>query len=46
MHHIRECLPQLKVRVNTMALQCQSLLNSYGEPVVDKNRTMLQIMYA
>ncbi|KAH7725507.1 dynamin 1 protein [Aphelenchoides avenae] len=44
MHHIRECLPQLKIRVNTMTLQCQSMLNSYGEPVVDKNRTMLQII--
>ncbi|KAI6234566.1 Dynamin central region family protein [Aphelenchoides fujianensis] len=32
-HHIRECLPQLKARVSTMIAQCRSLLNSYGEPV-------------
>lgn len=44
MHHIRECLPQLKLRVGTMTAQCQSLLNSYGEPIVDKNRTLLQII--
>uniref|UniRef100_A0A7E4V250 dynamin GTPase n=1 Tax=Panagrellus redivivus TaxID=6233 RepID=A0A7E4V250_PANRE len=44
MHHIRECLPQLKLRVGTLAAQCQSLLHSYGEAVVDKNRTLLQII--
>uniref|UniRef100_A0A915D1R5 Dynamin GTPase n=1 Tax=Ditylenchus dipsaci TaxID=166011 RepID=A0A915D1R5_9BILA len=44
MHHIRQCLPQLKLRINTMTLQCQSLLNSYGEPVTDKSRTLLQII--
>lgn len=43
-HHIRECLPQLKVRVNTLAAQCRSLLNSYGEPVVDQSRTLLQLI--
>uniref|UniRef100_A0A914ICV1 Dynamin GTPase n=1 Tax=Globodera rostochiensis TaxID=31243 RepID=A0A914ICV1_GLORO len=44
MHHIRECLPQLKVRVSTMTVQCQTILRSYGDPVVDKNRTLLQII--
>ncbi|VDM36822.1 unnamed protein product [Toxocara canis] len=44
MHHIRECLPQLKVRVNVMMAQCQSLLTSYGEPVQDHGRTLLQII--
>ncbi|CAD5219786.1 unnamed protein product [Bursaphelenchus okinawaensis] len=43
-HHIRECLPQLKVRVNTLMSQCRSLLNSYGEPVGDKSRTLLQLI--
>lgn len=28
MHHIRECLPQLKARVSTMTSQCRQLLNS------------------
>ncbi len=36
MHHIRACLPDLKSRVNVMISQYQNLLNSYGEPVVDK----------
>ncbi|VDK53803.1 unnamed protein product [Anisakis simplex] len=44
MHHIRECLPQLKVRVNVMMNQCQALLSSYGEPVQDHSRTLLQII--
>lgn len=44
MHHIRDCLPELKTRVNVMASQFQSLLNSYGQDVVDKNTTLLQIM--
>ncbi|CAD5226872.1 unnamed protein product [Bursaphelenchus xylophilus] len=43
-HHIRECLPQLKVRVNTLMGQCRSLLNSYGQPVEDKSRTLLQLI--
>ena len=44
MHHIRDCLPELKTRVNVMAAQFQSLLNSYGDDVVDKNTTLLQII--
>ena len=44
MHHIRDCLPDLKTRVNIMAAQFQSLLNSYGHDVVDKNTTLLQII--
>lgn len=44
MHHIRECLPQLKIRISTMIQQSQMLLNSYGDPVIDKNRTLLQII--
>lgn len=44
MHHIRDCLPELKTRVNVMASQFQSLLNSYGEDVTDKSQTLLQII--
>ena len=44
MHHIRDCLPELKTRVNVMAAQFQSLLNSYGDDVLDKNTTLLQII--
>lgn len=44
MHHIRDCLPDLKTRVNVMISQFQTLLNSYGEDVSDKSQTLLQIM--
>jgi len=44
MHHIRDCLPDLKTRVNVMVSQFQSLLNSYGEDVSDKSQTLLQII--
>jgi hypothetical protein len=36
MHHIRDCLPELKTRVNVMISQFQSLLNSYGVAVDDQ----------
>ena len=36
MHHIRDCLPELKTRSNVMASKFQTLLNSYGQDVVDK----------
>lgn len=36
MHHIRDCLPDLKTRVNVMAAQFQTLLNTFGEEVPDK----------
>lgn len=36
MHHIRDCLPELKTRVNVLASQFQSLLHSYGEAVDDQ----------
>ena len=36
MHHIRDCLPELKTRVNVMAAQFQQLLNSFGDEVSDK----------
>ncbi|XP_019867477.2 dynamin-1-like protein isoform X5 [Aethina tumida] len=44
MHHIRDCLPDLKTRVNLMMSQFQSLLNSYGEDISDKSKTLLQII--
>jgi hypothetical protein len=36
MHHIRDCLPNLKTRVNVMASQFSALVNSFGEPIEDK----------
>ncbi|XP_037958945.1 dynamin-1-like protein [Teleopsis dalmanni] len=44
MHHIRDCLPDLKTRVNVMSSQFQSLLHSYGDDVSDKSQTLLQII--
>lgn len=44
MHHIRDCLPELKTRINVLAAQYQSLLNSYGEPVEDTSATLLQLI--
>jgi dynamin 1-like protein len=43
MHHIRDCLPSLKTRVNVMASQFSSLVASFGEPVEDKVRFEKQI---
>lgn len=44
MHHIRDCLPDLKTRVNVMTSQTQQMLASFGEPVEDKSQTLLQII--
>ncbi|GBM28262.1 Dynamin-1-like protein [Araneus ventricosus] len=44
MHHIRDCLPDLKTRVNIMISQFQSMLHSYGEAVDDQGQTLLQII--
>ncbi|XP_078529933.1 dynamin-1-like protein isoform X5 [Lissotriton helveticus] len=44
MHHIRDCLPELKTRINVLAAQYQTLLNSYGEPVEDQSATLLQLI--
>ncbi len=44
MRHIRDCLPDLKTRVNVMMSQFQTLLNSYGDDVSDKSQTLLQII--
>ncbi|XP_072291968.1 dynamin-1-like protein isoform X2 [Eucyclogobius newberryi] len=44
MHHIRDCLPELKARINVLSAQYQSLLNGYGEPVGDHSATLLQLI--
>uniref|UniRef100_A0A0N5AY78 dynamin GTPase n=1 Tax=Syphacia muris TaxID=451379 RepID=A0A0N5AY78_9BILA len=44
MHHVRECLPQLKMRVNMMLSHYLAELKTYGEPVLDFGRTLLQII--
>lgn len=44
MHHIRDCLPELKTRINVLSAQYQSLLSSYGEPVEDMSATLLQLI--
>ena len=47
MHHIRDCLPSLKTRVNVMSSQFNSLVSSFGEPVEDKvaSNTSLGIQF-
>ncbi|XP_074603228.1 dynamin related protein 1 isoform X2 [Brevipalpus obovatus] len=44
MHHIRDCLPELKTRVSVMISQFQTLMHSYGETVTDQGQTLLQII--
>uniref|UniRef100_H2Z988 Dynamin-1-like protein n=1 Tax=Ciona savignyi TaxID=51511 RepID=H2Z988_CIOSA len=44
MHHIRDCLPDLKTRLNVLSSQYQTLLSSYGEEVQEKSITLLQII--
>ncbi|XP_058873121.1 dynamin-1-like protein [Acipenser ruthenus] len=44
MHHIRDCLPEVRTRVSVLSTQYQSLLQSHGEPLSDPNTTLLQII--
>ncbi|XP_029295454.1 dynamin-1-like protein isoform X2 [Cottoperca gobio] len=44
MHHIRDCLPQLKTRVTVLSAQYQARLKGYGQPVEDQSATLLQIV--
>ncbi|KAM3867957.1 dynamin-1-like protein isoform 2-T2 [Diretmus argenteus] len=44
MHHIRDCLPDLKTRVTVLSAQYQARLSSYGQPVEDHSATLLQIV--
>uniref|UniRef100_A0A8C6UE16 Interferon-induced GTP-binding protein Mx n=1 Tax=Neogobius melanostomus TaxID=47308 RepID=A0A8C6UE16_9GOBI len=44
MHHIRDCLPELKTRLTVLSAQYQAQLNGYGQPVEDYSATLLQIV--
>ncbi|XP_064487986.1 dynamin-1-like protein [Ornithodoros turicata] len=44
MRHIRECLPELKTRINFLVAQFLSLLNSYGDAIDGKGQTLLHII--
>ncbi|XP_035291716.1 dynamin-1-like protein isoform X2 [Anguilla anguilla] len=44
MHHIRDCLPELKTRVTVLSAQYQARLSGYGQPVEDHSATLLQIV--
>ena len=44
MEHIRKCLPDLKNRVNDMTVRFQKVIASCGEPVVNKHKTLLDII--
>jgi len=44
MNHIRDCLPDLKTRVNVLSAQFNALLATSGTPVKDKAATLLQII--
>uniref|UniRef100_A0A3B3S3R8 Dynamin-1-like protein n=1 Tax=Paramormyrops kingsleyae TaxID=1676925 RepID=A0A3B3S3R8_9TELE len=44
MHHIRDCLPELKTRVTVLTSQYQARLSGYGQPVEDHSATLLQII--
>lgn len=44
MNHIRDCLPELKTRINVLTAQFSSLLLSAGTPVNDKSAYLLQII--
>lgn len=44
MHHIRDCLPDLKTRVNILSSQFQSSISAYGEPVSDGSHTLLHFV--
>lgn len=44
MRHIRDCLPDLKLRVNSLISKYQAQLNSYGDPVTDKAKTIIDVI--
>lgn len=44
MRHIRDCLPDLKIRINSLMSQYQAQLNSYGDPVTDKAKTIIDVI--
>ncbi|VDQ02574.1 unnamed protein product [Trichobilharzia regenti] len=45
MHHIRDCLPDLKTRVNVMAAQFQNLLNTFGDEIEDRVSLDLLVLF-
>ncbi|KAL1231417.1 Dynamin-1-like protein [Trichinella pseudospiralis] len=44
MHHIRDCLPELKSRVNILTLKYQNMLYTCGEKVQDQSQLLLRIL--
>lgn len=44
MRHIRERLPDLKLRINSLISIYQSQMNSYGESVTDKAKTIIDLI--
>eukprot|EP01135_Chromosphaera_perkinsii_P003144 Nk52_evm33s236 gene=Nk52_evmTU33s236 len=47
MHHIRECLPELKSRISSMIAQTTHTLSAYGDPVlqtVNRGALLLQVL--
>lgn len=44
MNHIPDCLPELKKRVNDQTLKYQIELRSYGQPLTEKEKTLLNII--
>lgn len=44
MRHIRECLPDLRVKINSLLSQYQAQLNSYGDLVTDRAKTIIDII--
>lgn len=44
MRHIRECLPDLRVKINSLLSQYQAQLSAYGDPVSDKAKTIIDII--
>uniref|UniRef100_A0A4W4DRN6 Dynamin-1-like protein n=1 Tax=Electrophorus electricus TaxID=8005 RepID=A0A4W4DRN6_ELEEL len=44
MHHIRDCLPELRARATSLTSQYQARLSGYGRPVDDPSTTLLHIV--
>lgn len=44
MRHIRECLPDLRVKINSLLSEYQTRLNSYGDVVTDQAKTIIDII--
>lgn len=44
MRHIRECMPELRVKINSLLSQYQAQLHSYGDLITDKAKTIIDII--